>query len=221
MSEYWGAAETRAWDGGFFGLIAWSVPVLAGTLAYDLCRAESPPIGRLIGWGAGLMVLGYLLSCPARLYEAPPTSTAGPARDVSPVWPPLDRLAGRPWTALVSEPPFVAPPPDKIRPRSYWTMDKRVVTTSFTLFGVGFSFALFGLFVLACDVGGHELWLFRVFGQNPLAAYLLHYPIEKAIRAIVPKDAPLWWCLAGLVLCFAVLTLFVRYLDKHKLYLRL
>jgi len=227
LDAYWGAASTRAWDGGFFGVIAWSVPVLAGTLAYDMCTAEAKPVRRLIGWGAGLMVLGYLLSCMARLYEPWPSAattraTAGePASVISPVWPPLDRLASRPWTALVSEPPFVAPPPPEVRPRSYWAMDKRVVTTSFTLFGSGFSLALFGLFVLICDVGGHELWLFRIFGQNPLAAYLLLYPIEKTIRAIVPKDAPLWWCLVGLAACFAVLAMFVRYLDRHKLYLRL
>ena len=100
-------------------------------------------------------------------------------------------------------------------------MDKRVVTASFSLFGVGFSFALFGLFVLVCDVWGREWWLFRMFGQNPLAAYLLHYPIMHSIRAIVPKDAPLWWCLVGLAACFAILVLFVRFLDRHKLYVRL
>ena len=227
LNDYWGAANTRAWDGGFFGLIAWSVPVLAGTLAYDMCAAEPAPVRRLLGWGAGLMFAGYLLSCAARLYEPWPSTAAtrltaaGSALGISPVWPPLDRLASRPWTELVSEPPFVAPPPPEVRPRSYWTMDKRVVTTSFTLFGVGYSLALFGLFVLICDVGGHELWLFRIFGQNPLAAYLLLYPIEKTIRALVPKDAPLWWCLVGLAACFAVLALFVRYLDRHKLYLRL
>ncbi len=222
MSDYWGAANIRAWDGGFFGLVAWSVPVLAGTLAYDMCQAEATPVGRLIGWGIALMLLGYLLSCPARLYEASPAETAAQnTAAMSPVWPPLDRLSSRPWSSLISEPPFVEPPRAKIRPRNYWMMDKRVVTASFTLFGVGFAFALFGMFVLVCDVWGRQWWLFRMFGQNPLAAYLLHYPIIHSIRAIVPKDAPLWWCLIGLAACFAILVLFVRYLDRHKLYVRL
>jgi predicted acyltransferase len=221
MSDFWGAAGIRAWDGGFFGLLAWSVPVLAGTLAYDMCQTKTTPVGRLVGWGVALMILGYVLSCPARLYEGSPTeSSQAPVAD-SPVWPPLSRLASRPWTSMISEPPFVEPPPAKVRPRSYWTMDKRVVTASFNLFGVGFSFALFGLFVLVCDVWGRQWWLFRMFGQNPLAAYLLHYPIMHAIRAIVPKDSPLWWCLVGLAACFAILVLFVRFLDRHKLYVRL
>ena len=66
MSDYWGAAGIRAWDGGFFGLIAWSVPVLAGTLAYDMCQAEATPVRRLIGWGTALMILGYRALLPSQ-----------------------------------------------------------------------------------------------------------------------------------------------------------
>jgi peptidoglycan/LPS O-acetylase OafA/YrhL len=100
-------------------------------------------------------------------------------------------------------------------------MDKRTVTITFTLFGTGLAFALYALFVLACDVGGCGLGLFRMLGQNPLAAYLLHYPVERTVRALVPKDSPLWWCLAGLVVFFTITVLFVRYLDRRKLFLRL
>ena len=36
MDDLWGTSGRRAWDGGFFGLLHWSVPMLAGTLAFDL-----------------------------------------------------------------------------------------------------------------------------------------------------------------------------------------
>jgi predicted acyltransferase len=223
MDAYWGAADTRAWDGGFFGLLMWSVPLLGGTLAYDVVAgASAGPVRRLVGWGVGLMALGYLLSCLSPLYdvEAPPA----PAADrfaASPVLPPLERLGTRPATALLATPPFAEPPPPEVRPLNYWMMDKRVVTASFTLFSTGFAFGLYGLFVLACDRGGWRLELFRMLGQNPLVAYLLHHATEKTVRAVVPKDSPLWWCLVGLVVFFGVTMMFVRYLDRHKLFVRL
>jgi drug/metabolite transporter (DMT)-like permease len=100
-------------------------------------------------------------------------------------------------------------------------MDKRLVTPSFILFATGFAFALYGGFVLACDLGGRRSDTFRMLGQNPLVAYLLHYPVERSIHALMPDDCPWWWCLLGLALFLAIMMLFVRYLDRRKLYLRL
>ena len=100
-------------------------------------------------------------------------------------------------------------------------MDKRVVTASFTVFATGFSLAAYALFILACDLAGWRLELFRVLGQNPLAAYILHQPIERAVRALVPADAPLGWGLLGLAVFFTVTVAFVRALDRRGLYLRL
>jgi predicted acyltransferase len=224
MDAYWGAAGARAWDGGFFGVLMWSVPLLGGTLAYDLVArtdTEAGPVRRLAGWGVGLMVLGYLLSCLSPLYDVDATRDAETRSAASPVLPPLERLGTRPLASLLAEPPFVAPPPPEVRSLNYWVMDKRIVSSSFTLFSTGFAFALYGLFVLACDRGGWRPELFRMLGQNPLAAYILHHPIEKTVRAVVPKDSPLGWCLIGLAVFLTVTILFVRYLDRHKLYLRL
>ena len=159
------------------------------------------------------MALGYGLSCLSTLYDG--------KRTASPVLPPLEQLGSRPAVSLLADPPFVEPPPPDVRQVNYWMMDKRAVTITFTLFGTGLAFALYSLFVLACDVGGWGLGLFRMLGQNPLVAYLLHYPVERTVRALVPKDSPLWWCLAGLVVFFTITVLFVRYLDRRKLFLRL
>ncbi len=219
MDAYWGAVKCRAWDGGFFGPLTWSVPMLGGTLAYDMVAGASPsasPVRRLVGWGAVLMGLGYLLSCLSTLYDV-----NTPHSPTSPVWPPLEQLGTRPIASLLADAPFVTPPPPEVRAVNYWMMDKRVVTLTFTLFSTGFAFALFGLFVLACDLGGWRLELFRMLGQNPLAAYILHYPVAKTVLSMVPKDAPMWWCLIGLVIFMTITMLFVRYLDRNKMFLRL
>ena len=50
-------------------------------------------------------------------------------------------------------------------------MDKRVVTQSFVMFGTGFALALYGTFIIACDVLGFGLRVFDMFGKNPLASY--------------------------------------------------
>lgn len=215
MDAYWGAAKTRAWDGGFFGVLMWSVPLLGGTLAYDAVIGGAA-VRRLLAGGVALMTFAYLLSCLAPLYDVEPGTEPQPFA-ASPVLPPLERLGTRP----LAEPPGITPPPPEVRPRNYWMMDKRVVTPSFILFSTGFAFALYGLFVLACDRGGWRLDVFRLFGQNPLAAYLLHHPIKKTVLELVPKDAPLVWCLAGLALFLVIMVFFVRFLDRHKLYLRL
>jgi len=53
-------------DGGPLGFLTWTLPVIAGSVAYDLMREEKsgrsalPP---LLGWGAALMLGGYALSC--------------------------------------------------------------------------------------------------------------------------------------------------------------
>ena len=149
----------------------------------------------------------------------------------SPVLPPWERLKGRSLAELVVEPPFVAPPKDdpRIDPPphiehrliNYWMMGKRMPSLSFITFATGFAFALYGLFVVACDVGGLRVGIFTTFGTNALAAYFLHHVVEQAIHPLVPHDAALWYCLAGLALFFALTYVLVRYLEKRNIYLRL
>lgn len=239
MDAYWGAAGLRAWDGGFFGLISWSIPMLAGSLVWDLLSTTTLKRSLLylcVG-GTFLMGAGYGLSCLTRLYDVSPRGMeANAGRTLapiprgkappliwaeSPVMPPWNRAKGREWIDLLAEPPFVPPPPSADRPMNYWVMDKRVVTQSFIAFGIGFTCWVYAGFVLACDGAGLQVPLFRTLGQNALIAYVLHAPILAIIHPIVPDDSPRAWTIAGFVAFFLILTTFVRYLEKSNIRIRL
>jgi len=149
----------------------------------------------------------------------------------SPVLPPWERLKGRPLSQQLVEPPFVAPPRDnprvdappfiEHRAWNYWMMGKRMPSLSFITFATGFAFALYGLFVVVCDVGGLRLGIFTTFGTNALAAYFLHHMVEEAVHPLVPHDAPLWFCLAGLALFLLVTYALVRFLEKRNIFVKL
>lgn len=223
LDDLLGTAGSTAWDGGVFGLLPWASLMLMGSLAYDLMAAGARPVRsalELIGLGAVLMALGYATSGLSMLYDGEAPTGAGET-PASPVWPPFARMAGQPWSALLAEPPLVQPPPPTQRPHNYWMMNKRVVSLPFTLFAGGWALALFGLFVAACDVGSLRIGLFRTFGQNALAAYVLHHLWEHAVHSVVPGDAPLWACLAALAVFFGMTYLCVRYLEKHGVFIRL
>jgi predicted acyltransferase len=123
--------------------------------------------------------------------------------------------AGGRWAS----PPFVPPPEGQ--PVDVWTMSQRTGTVSYLTFASGFSLAVYALFVLASDYGGFRSAIFRTYGQNALAAYILHPMVAEAVKPYIPNDAPLWYVAAGFGLYFAICTLFIRYLEEHKIFLRL
>jgi predicted acyltransferase len=222
VSDYWGAAKERCWDGGFFGTITWSAIMLAGALAHDILvgRGSGKAAAGLLSLSLVLMGAGYGLSCLTTLYDVPRgAGTSSERLAESPVFPTREQLDTH--ELGLAEPPFFAPPPPERRRLNYWMMSKRVVTTTFALFASGFSMAVLALFVIVSDIGGASLGLLRTFGQNPLAAYFLHHPIEVAVLGIVPNESPLWWCLVGLAIFYATTYTFVRFLEKQGCYIRL
>jgi hypothetical protein len=143
------------------------------------------------------MLLGYALSC---LNLMTPPNTAG--------------AEVRSW---LIEPPFVPPS----RPVNLWSMSQRSGSASYQTFAAGFALAVYALFVLACDRGRLRVGLFATFGSNALAAYLIHDLVGDAIKPYAPPDAPLWFVLAAFGLFLAVCYLFVRHLEKNRIFLRL
>ncbi len=115
------------------------------------------------------------------------------------------------------EPPFVPPS----GPVGLWTMSQRAGSVSYLTFASGFALAVYALFVVACDRGGVQIGLFRTFGRNALAAYILHDMAATAVKPYVPGDAPLWYALAGFGVSFGITYLFVRHLEKNEIFLRL
>lgn len=270
LDEALGILSKTAWDGGFFGLLSWSIPMLAGTLVYDLMasRTERAAIMPLLGAGGLLMGTGYLLSCMTTLYDIRDTNKVevsipfdeeaskadeaflknnkpkkesteeekqeyaavklrndlrnrGKDHAASPVIPPFANMEGRSLTSLLAEPPFVPPPGREERKLNYWMMTKRITTQSFILFATGFSCAVYALFIFLVDLNGFSSKLFAMFGENPLAAYIIHHAVNHFVSQIFPEDSPAWYACIGLVVFTAITWLCVRYLQKNRMILRL
>lgn len=223
FDELLGTTGRRAWDGGCFGVISWSVVMLAGTLTYDLMSTQ--PVRRaastLVVGGVVLMSIGYAASCLTTLYDvrdgydvrrsdhAPLARDIDPQFAASPVIPPWSNAENRYWTSLLAEMPFIAPPGTDQRKLNYWMMDKRVVTQSFVWFSTGFTCVVYAVFVLLCDLGTVRVGLFTLFGQNALVAYAIHHPVAEMVLQVVPKDSPLWWVVTGLGVFYLITWLFV------------
>jgi predicted acyltransferase len=201
-------------DGGPLGFLTWTIPMLAGSFAYDIvaARPASPNpsaawagvAARLLAWGMILMILGYTLSC---LHLVPSVAL-----------PEAEDQAGLPAVEFCwVEPPFVPP----TRPVNLFTMSQRAGSVSYLTFGAGFSLAVYALFVWVCEMAGLRLGLFTTLGSNALAAYIIGGLVEEALKPFGPKDAPLWYVLTLLALFLTICWLLLRHLEKNRLFLRL
>jgi len=186
-------------DGGVLGFLTWTVPTLAGSLAYDVVASRSGMAGvwRLACWGFVLMALGYGLSCLNLV--TPPNAPASHS------------------TAYLLEPPFVPPS----RPVNYWTMNQQAGSVSYLTFGAGLSMALLALLVWACDVHGLQIGILRTLGTNALAGYVIHMTLDMAAKPYLSKDGPPGLVLAALAVFLTACYLAIRALETRKIYLRL
>ncbi len=185
------AWKTPVIDGGQLGFLTWSIPILVGSLAHD--------------------------------------AIFNPGADAAPN--PVPRLLG--WSGFLmilgyavsclggqaAPPPFL--PPSSSHAVNLWTMSQRTGSVSYLTFATGFSLAVYGLCVILCDQWGAQAGVFRVFGRNALAAYIIHPLVSEAVKPYLPNDAPLWYVTAGLALYLGICTLFNDYLEKRQIFLRL
>lgn len=188
-------------DGGPLGFMTWSVPLLVGSLAYDTLRARGSrgAIRPFVVWAVVLMAVGYALSCLNAVHNAMLGNTTGG------------------WRAWLVEPPFVAPS----LPTDLWTMNQHAGSLSYMVFSAGFSLIVLVFFIWLSDLKNVQVGMFRTLGVNALAGYIIHGMTGAAIGPLVPDDAPLYLAVLNFLLFFWVTWLFLRHLEKHKLFLRL
>lgn len=223
FNQYFGADKRRSWDGGMFGTIGWSIPILAGTLSYDLLSewSRKKSLGFFLFMGVLLMAAGYGVSCLTTLYDRVEGSTVGGTGEHAedPVWPAAER-----WKSpglRLAEPPFVARIPTAQRQLNFWMMNKRFVAPAFILFSIGFAMAVYSLFIIVSDLGSVEVPVFRTLGQNPLAAYIIHELTMECIKPVIPNDSPIGYIAPAFLFFFVITWGAIRYMEKNKLYLRL
>lgn len=104
---------------------------------------------------------------------------------------------------------------------NYWMMYKRMVSVPFILFATGVAIALYAIFILLSDLGSLHVGVFRTFGMNPLAAYVLHRMIGHSMHAFAPNNAPALYCWFITGIFMFITYVFVRHLEKHKIFVRL
>lgn len=190
----WNLTSPVGIDGGPLAFLTWTIPTIAGSLAYDLDRHATRASIWFIVIGFALMAAAIILMYAFSLKPVLPFSHLNP-RD--------ERVIA-----------------------DYWVMSQRTGSVTYPLFGAGFAFVVMAVFRWACDGMGVNVPLFDLFGRHALAAYIIHGMVDNAVSPFVPSNkdgplTPLWYVLAGFTVYFGICWLFVRYLDRNKLYLRL
>jgi predicted acyltransferase len=200
----WTNTPPNGVDGGPLGFLTWTIPLLAGTLAYDVWVANSNRLRIVVQlsiWGLAIMAFAYGLSC---LHLAPSDIDEGRYDvSVSAVTPPFIQVAAKPPT------------------NDLFTMSQRSGSLTYLTFGAGVSLLVYALFVLACDIGTMQIGILRTFGVNALAGYILHDLVNAAVKPFVPRDSPLWYVFIGFGVSLAICYLVLRSLERQRLYLKL
>jgi predicted acyltransferase len=205
----WNKSRPAGIDGGPLGFLTWTIPVVAGTLAHDWVMRDpsdsTSGVGPMLAGGIALMLFGYGLSCLNR------------------VTPPNDLPGSPSFADYAAHPPFV-PPADRRQAEAawnYWTMSQRAGSVSYQTFAAGFGLVVLALFRVLCDGWRLRSEYLGLLGRNALAGYLIHGIVADAVQPFVPKDAPAAYVWGGFAVFLTLTTLFLRFLDRNRLYLRL
>jgi len=109
----------------------------------------------------------------------------------------------------------------RYRRLNYWMMSQRAGSISYHIFAAGLSLAVYVLFYLVSDVMGLKIGVFRTLGVNALVGYVLHGIVDSSISAFMPNDVPGWYMFAGFAVYFYITWLFLRVLEKNRIYVKL
>lgn len=183
-------------DGGPLGFLTWTLPLIAGSIAFDWTRNNQPgSIFKLVLWGSVAMVAAYALSC------------------LNLRFPPND------GTRIFLEPPFFAPADPKSI--NIWTMSQRAGSITYLLFAAGFSMVTYAVFVYFCDRLKWSWSVLNTLGGNALVAYILLGMIEQLLYPYAPKDSPHWFSLCAFLVDISLCWLFLRSLEKNGVRIRM
>jgi hypothetical protein len=107
------------------------------------------------------------------------------------------------------------------RKGNYWMMSQRAGSISYLVFSAGLSLAVYVLFYVLADIWGLQLGVFRTLGVNALVGYILHGLVDGTVSHFMPKDVPAWYMFAGFAVFFYITWLFLRVLEKNRIYIKL
>ena len=193
-------------NGGPLGFLAWTIPLVLGTHAHDWTTTPNDPAEgpgqKVVAAGGLLMAAGYALSCLNRWTTPNVWTWTGDWRQ--------DQLADWPFVPL-SEPWQL----------NYWAMSLRAGSVPYTLFAGGVAVTAFAAFQLLCDRWGFRWGYLDLLGRHALAGYLVHDLAGETVKPFVPKDSPLGWVMIAFAVYLLLVTVVLRYLDHHRLFLKL
>ena len=80
---------------------------------------------------------------------------------------------------------------------------------------------LLAIFRVTCDAWRCRSGYLELLGQHALAGYIIHDLVGDLVKPFTPRDAPLWFVALAFAIYLGIVSLFLKHLDRHKLFLRL
>ncbi|MEZ6049580.1 MAG: heparan-alpha-glucosaminide N-acetyltransferase domain-containing protein [Planctomycetaceae bacterium] len=143
----------------------------------------------------------------------------------------MERYMALPLSKKIGRNPMERPPYEDSKIVDYnprdafywnaWMMSQRAGTVAYPTFAAGASLLMYLLFYIMCDKWGWQVPLFRTWGTNALAAYVLFELVCGAVKNFVPKDPTWWFGWGSLALGMFLMWVVIRNFEKNKIYIRM